>query len=143
MANNKGLLSMNGKQFDIPITINHKEAIAELRLTTSPERKCKITVDIEGHHYGEFSATDYFACLDAIRNQLTDVIFHCHGARIDTYPSGMSRDMGSGMAVYCMKMGKQALQEDLVGTFNDYRNETLVTPSEQREFFLLWLESLR
>ncbi|WP_216080956.1 hypothetical protein, partial [Shigella sp. FC1967] len=81
--------------------------------TTSPERKCKITVDIEGHHYGEFSATDYFACLDAIRNQLTDVIFHCHGARIDTYPSGMSRDMGSGMAVYCMKMGQPLLKENV------------------------------
>jgi hypothetical protein len=60
------------------------------------------------------------------------------GARRDTYPSGMARDMGGGMQVYVMRAGRRARREDLVGTLDSAPADHLASLDEQRAFAEVW-----
>jgi hypothetical protein len=60
------------------------------------------------------------------------------GARRDTYPSGMARDMGGGMQVYVMRAGRRARREDLVETLDNASADQLATVDEQRAFAEAW-----
>ncbi len=59
------------------------------------------------------------------------------GARRDTYPSGMARDMGGGMPVYVMHPGRRARREDPVETLGDSQVDQLATVDE-RAFAEAW-----
>lgn len=60
------------------------------------------------------------------------------GARRDTYPSEMARDMGGGMRVYVMQPGRRARREDLVRTLDNASADRLATIDEQRAFAEAW-----
>lgn len=60
-------------------------------------------------------------------------------ARLDTYPSGMARDMGGGMKVYVARPGGRAHGEDLVGTLDDASLDLIPAVDQQREFARAWL----
>lgn len=102
---------------------------------------------IEFSHAGlgtqEFSGDDLFDCLTAMREFLGqhDLRPLCAGARVDAYPSRMSRQMSGGRKVYLMEMGKPA--EDLVDIFDEAPAEKVGSVEAQRQYFQKWLVSLQ
>jgi hypothetical protein len=74
-----------------------------------------------------------FEALVRLRRQLEPdgLMVALQGARRDTYPSGMTRDMGGGMSVYVLRPGLPARQEDLVKTLDDAQPDQIATIDEQ------------
>jgi hypothetical protein len=81
-----------------------------------------------------------FEALVRLRRQLEPdgLMVAVQGARRDTYPSGMARDMGGGMKVYVMRPGQPG-RPDLVETLDDAPPDQMATVDEQRAFFEAWL----
>jgi hypothetical protein len=95
-----------------------------------------------GNYTCPYTATgpDMFEALIRLRRQLEPdgLMIAVQGARRDTFPSGMARDMGGGMQVYVMRAGQRARLEDLVETLEDAPAELLGTVDEQRAFAQAW-----
>ena len=85
-------------------------------------------------------APDMFEALVRLRRQLEPdgLMVAVQGARRDTWPSGMARDMGGGMRVYVMRPGPPAHREDLVKTLDDALPGQVATVDEQRAFSNAW-----
>jgi hypothetical protein len=83
---------------------------------------------------------DLFEALVEVRRQLEadGCLLAVQGARRDTYPSGMARDMGGGAQVYVLRPGRPARER--VGTFDDAPVALLGTVEEQRRHFETCLE---
>lgn len=83
---------------------------------------------------------DMFEALVGVRRQLEPdgLMIAVQGARRDTYPSGMARDMAGGMQVYVMRAGRRARREDLVETLDNASADQLATVDEQRAFAEAW-----
>jgi hypothetical protein len=96
-----------------------------------------------GHYTCPYTATgsDMFMALVRLRRQLEPdgLMVAVQGARRDTYPSGMARDMGGGLQVYVMRPGLPARLEDTVKTLDDASPDQLATVDEQRAAFDAWL----
>jgi hypothetical protein len=95
-----------------------------------------------GNYTCPYTATgpDMFEALVRLRRQLEPdgLMIAVQGARRDTYPSGMARDMGGGMGVYVMRPGLRARPEDLVRTLDDAPPDQVATIDEQRAFAEAW-----
>ncbi len=92
----------------------------------------------------EATAMDFFEAFCEIRIQLekSSLIPFCYGASLNVYPSGMCRDMGSGLMAYKTEIGQPASRENLVKIFDQ---GTDVIPSYvaiQKERYEKWIESL-
>lgn len=83
---------------------------------------------------------DLFEALVEIRRQLEPAGWRIavQGARTDTYPSGMARDMGGGERVYVLRPRQQAKREDLVDTLEPADANLLATVDEQAKYFDSW-----
>ena len=115
------------------------------------------TLAIEGRHdvcYVSFryrdriieaSAPDYFAAFCKIRLQLEPERLKpfCYGASLNVYPSGMARNMGSGLLAYRLTPGRQALTKDLVGIFDTGHDVIPATVANQKEHYNDWIRSLK
>jgi hypothetical protein len=66
-----------------------------------------------------------------------------NGARRDTYPSGMARDMGGARRVYILQLGHPASRENLVNIFGDADPALLGTVAQQQQHYTDWLRSIR
>ena len=90
------------------------------------------------------TAPDMFEALVRLRRQLEPdgLMVAVQGARRDTYPSGMARDMGGGMKVYVMRPGLPG-RPDLVETLDDASPDQMATVDEQRAVFEAWLAERR
>jgi hypothetical protein len=90
----------------------------------------------------EAHGRDLFDGLQQIRRRLEPQGWYplCNGARIDCYPSGMSRDMGGARAVYELTIGK-AGRFPLVGLFERAPPEKVGTVAEQDSYYQRWLEA--
>jgi hypothetical protein len=95
-----------------------------------------------GHYTGPYTATgpDMFEALVRLRRQLEPdgLMVAVQGARRDTYPSGMARDMGGGMQVYVLRPGGASGRGDLVKTLDDAAPDQLATVEEQKAFAAAW-----
>lgn len=102
----------------------------------------RMQTDVEGVPSAEFLGRDVFACFCDAREYLAKygVVLLCNGARLDAYPSRMSRDMGDGTLIYITVMGKQARDEDLVNLFDEAPADKIASVQEQREFHRRWLD---
>lgn len=91
------------------------------------------------------SSTDFFAALDEIRMQLEPrhIFPLVNGVGLGRYPSGMARDMGSGLSVYRFRLGERTTTNDLVRTFEDNDLVEPATVKDQRAFFDRWLDSFK
>lgn len=89
------------------------------------------------------TAMDMFESLVRLRRQLEPGgwAIAVQGARRDTYPSGMCRDMGGGMRIYVMRTGSKTSAADLVDTLADAELDQIVTVAEQRTRYAEWCES--
>lgn len=87
---------------------------------------------------------DAFDALAGVREQLEPSGWRLavQGARRDTYPSGMARDMGGGFSVYVLRIGQPPGREDLVRTFDEADPALLATVAEQEEHWRRWRDAL-
>ncbi|MGB3532108.1 MAG: hypothetical protein WBA13_01180 [Microcoleaceae cyanobacterium] len=88
----------------------------------------------------QFEARDIFDCLCQLRVFLESKGWNilCNGARINAYPSNMSRDMGGGMKLYQLKLGKPPERSDLIRIFDRAEPEQIGTVKEQRAYYEKW-----
>jgi hypothetical protein len=95
-----------------------------------------------GNYTCPYTATgpDMFEALVRLRRQLEPdgLMVAVQGARRDTYPSGMARDMGGGMQVYVIHPGLPARREDRVKTLDDAPPDQIATVADQRAFVEAW-----
>jgi hypothetical protein len=102
-------------------------------------------LEAEGYENRRLHATggDLFDCLVNLRSDLekegAEIL--CNGARLDTYPSAMSREMSGGKKVYVLKKGEPANPKDLVNTFDEAPIEKIASVVDQRENYLEWIKS--
>jgi hypothetical protein len=92
----------------------------------------------------KFEGQDLFCSLRLLRKYFEEkgAKVLCNGARIDAYPSGMSRSMGRGRKIYLLSHGKQARRADLVDIF-DYANPEQIGSVEAQElYYKEWINSL-
>lgn len=103
-----------------------------------------LTVETEGIPSRDFVSGDVFQCLCEAREYLRnyDTILLCNGARLDAYPSRMSRQMSGGLAIYISTMGRPNSEGDMVDLFGEAPAERIATVEEQRQFHRNWLDSL-
>ncbi len=90
------------------------------------------------------TADDLFEALSMIRLEAEKYgyLILCNGARIDAYPSRMSRQMGEGGKLYVFKIGMPAQREDMVNMFEPSEFQQVGTVAAQRAAYDLWLRSL-
>jgi len=103
-------------------------------------RECTIQLRAEGFDIHS-TAHDFFEAFCGIRDQLAAHDFYplCYGASRCVYPSGMLRDMVSGLTAYKLQMGKSAGLEDHVDIFETGPDVEVVTVAAQRAFWSEWL----
>jgi hypothetical protein len=108
------------------------------------EDDCVLVLALDGHEY-QASGDDYFQALCSIREdlELLGLRPRCYGASLAAYPSGMCRDMGRGLKLYKLSMGRLARMTDLVGIFDAGEDVELATVAEQAVYYEKWLASFR
>ena len=131
------------KKFEIYL-IGGDEDEKAVVTTESVDGKCKLTFSYRDK---ELSAQehDFFAAFCDIREQLEEerLIPFCYGASLNVYPSGMCRDMGSGMVAYKIEIGRRASRDNLVKIFEQGHDVIPSSVSQQKEHFEQWLQSIK
>lgn len=89
-----------------------------------------------------FYANDLFDCLCELRIFLekNGFLILCNGARVDAYPSTMSREMSGGRKVYILKIGEKANLESLVHIFAEAPRDKVGTVNEQADYYKRFIE---
>jgi hypothetical protein len=86
-----------------------------------------------------FTEGDVFECLTQLRLKLAKYGCKplCAGARLDVYPSGMSRDMGSGLSAQVMSQEPKTKWEDVqhVHIFDYTEPDFIASVEEQFNYF--------
>jgi len=92
----------------------------------------------------EGSGADYFEALVSLRRKLEarQVLICVNGASKGVWPSAMSRSMSCGLKAYRMKIGHQALTQDLVEVFAFDPEMQPCSIVEQENFKNEWFASL-
>lgn len=87
--------------------------------------------------------SDLFECLVDLRQEFSVKRYFllCNGARVNVYPSPMSRDMGGARLAYSLTLGKQSKREDLVDIFDYAEFTDIGSVEEQRKFYHVWIKS--
>ncbi|WP_344117673.1 hypothetical protein [Streptomyces blastmyceticus] len=82
---------------------------------------------------------DIFEAMSRIRLQIEPLGYQllCNGARIDAFPSGMSRDMWGGRVLYILKPGRAAYRR--VSIFDRAEPASVGTVAAQQGFYDSWL----
>ena len=131
------------KKYYIPLIGQEDNQPCEI-ITEKLTNTCKIELNFQEIHL-KSESTDFFEALCEIREQLEPwkLIPFCYGASLNVYPSGMSRDMGSGLTAYKMAIGKHVNQDDLVSIFEQGYDIIPSYVAKQKEFFSEWVTSER
>jgi len=105
---------------------------------------CTLSLEFPGKRLAA-TKSDYFEALCAIRRELEQdgITPNCYGACRDCYPSGMGRDMGLGLRIYRLEIGRPAGIKDLVSLFAAGPEMDLTTVAEQERFWREWLADRR
>ena len=114
-------------------------------LTVSDHEPWTITIKSQEFNEKKFNGRDLFDCLISARLFLekNNYLLLCGGARIDVYPSGMSRDMSGGRLAYVTKIGVGASREDIVDIFEPANQTNIGTVEQQKEFHARWVSSIK
>ncbi|TCO55918.1 hypothetical protein [Actinocrispum wychmicini] len=107
---------------------------------------CSYSIDLDGPA-GPVAARgrDLFQALQEIRLELEPGGWSIavQGARKDTYPSGMVRDMVGARRVYVLHTGRDMAKEDLVNIFAEAAAAALGTVEQQKNNYQEWRDSVR
>jgi hypothetical protein len=90
-----------------------------------------------------FEVTDAFKAMQDMREELErrGVQLLCAGARIDSDPSGMLRDMGGGLEIYILPTESRSIVPPILEIFDYAEPELVGTVQQQREDFQSWISS--
>jgi hypothetical protein len=112
--------------------------------TVDFDHPCRLVLRFENQEI-QAAAGDYFAALDKVRLalEITGMVPLVNGVGQYRYPSGMARDMGSGLKVYRLRPGAHSRIEDLVETFGDDDLTEPCTVAEQTRSYEEWLKGPR
>ncbi|MEU3769985.1 hypothetical protein AB0E55_33410 [Amycolatopsis keratiniphila] len=107
-----------------------------------PRPLYRIELFLDGDRFTA-TAMDMFESLARLRRPLEPGgwAIAVQGARRDTYPSGMCRDMGGGMQIYVMRTGEKTSETDLVDTLADAELDQIVSVAEQETWHAEWWEA--
>jgi len=118
-----------------------------ISLTAMRNDGSRIRVDIQilNDHPAEILATlpnrsdtvsgiDFFDCLLKLRSNLEsdNYLLCCQGARRDSTPSGMTRQMSNGRLVYALRSGMPTSEDDLVDIFAPAPCDEVTTIDDQK-----------
>lgn len=110
------------------------------------DRGSPLNVLLRSEHIGalEGSGSDLFAALCDLRLQLEHQghVLLCNAARLDAYPSPLSRQMSSGRQVTLMRIGTPAGKTDLVDGLDPAQRDQIGSVADQRSYFEKWIRSL-
>ena len=122
---------------------NNRLVSCELSINDRPPYAIRLDYDLVRGQV--FSGRDLFECLIALRRELekAGVQILCNGARVDAWPSSMSRQMGRARKVYINVPGRSTLLTDLVGIFDHADLEKIGSVEQQRAYHRMWFDSLR
>ena len=120
-----------------------EDEMAAVSTTALAHDRCVVAISYRGKIL-QAEATDYFKALQEVRRlmEADGLIPFCYGASLNVYPSGMSRDMAQGMVAYRTKLGRHAIQEDLVRIFDEGADVIPSFVAQQREFHEEWVQSI-
>jgi hypothetical protein len=131
-------------QRDVLVVRDSEQLSCSLKWAMRPDRTYWIVLDgpvgtING------AGNDLFEALQEIRRELElrGWLVAVQGARKDTYPTGMVRDMIGARRVYVLQLGSNAEREWLVDIFADADVESLATVEQQKDYYRDWRLSLR
>jgi len=118
--------------------------VFEAKLYINPETSAELYFESDRHSLKEFVSDDLFDCMIKLRDWLDYFSLKplCNGARVDVYPSAMSRQMSGGRLAYKHQLKRQCSRADLVDIFQPASSEMLATTAEQKEFHEKWMKSL-
>lgn len=134
---------MQTSEYEIHLIGGEDEELCTVSIGSSKGR-CHIAIKYRSNTLTVW-ALDYFECLSKLRLQLEPegLIPFCYGASLNVFPSGMCRDMGSGLAAYRLTKGKPIHRDDLVNIFMAGHDVIPSSVMAQQEFFEDWLQSSR
>ena len=88
---------------------------------------------------------DFLDALFKLRQLLEEkqLFILCQGSVTNVHPSGMARDMSSGLKAYSLVLGKRTTIEQLVEIFDPAPVEAVGLIIEQSAFFEKWINNPR
>ncbi|MDE1882820.1 MAG: hypothetical protein KGH70_02465 [Rhodospirillales bacterium] len=115
---------------------------AALEIVRGPGTTLKLSSQTTGSI--EATASDMFEALCQLRLHLQSAgcKILCQGARLNVFPSRMTRQMGDGTSAYQLTMGHPATFEDLVNIFDPTEAADTASVKEQADYYQAWLKSL-
>ncbi|MFF9480364.1 hypothetical protein [Streptomyces sp. NPDC014733] len=135
---------MNGSERVKTIRISNGTPGPEALIEWSVEDVAHISVTLYDGHNVSSSAPDLFESLIDLRRDLAarDLLLCCNGARLDCYPSRMSREMGKAQKVLVLEKGKPPSARSMVDIFGEADGAKIGTPEEQESHYRDWLDSI-
>lgn len=130
------------EELDVLAVRQHEQRRVRLRWGRDDQVTYWITLD-DPDGGTEQTGTDLFEALIAVRRQLAHGGWRLavQGARTDTYPSGMLRDMNGARKVYVLELGLPSSRDHLVDIFADADPAAIGTVEEQRGHYTAWRKS--
>jgi hypothetical protein len=118
-------------------------ARTKLSIEVSQRPPWALVVAGAGWERRSFVGDDLFEAMNSLRREieLGGGRLICAGARIDTFPSGMARSMGSARKVYKTQLGHPATE--LMDIFDETDELSVGTVAQQLDFHRRWIDSLR
>src|SRR5437868_10904003 len=117
---------------EIVVVRNGGRQIAKLFCDT---KKLTINFVLEDGYSKVYSGNDFYDCLGHIREEHSDTVFLCKGAKINVHPSSMSSQMSLGVKAYELTMGKYATRADILNIFDYEENNLTNDPGLQTDFY--------
>ena len=136
---------MNAELEEIEISLSsNKGEVFAVRVYIAAKTSDVLYFESEKLNSKEFRADDLFSCMAKLRDWLDDYSLKplCNVARLDVFPSAMSRQMSGGRLAYKHKLNHQCSRTDLVDIFQPAPLEMLATTTKQKEFHEKWMKSL-
>jgi hypothetical protein len=134
-------------KFEKGLTISNKENLSfEVLLTGSLEGDvARLDLSSSSLNLLNVVDQDFWGCLLKVRQDLErkNLFILCQGSAINVRPSGMARDMSSGLKAYAFELGKKVTMKNLVEVFEPINIEMVATIAEQEQFFMKWIEQPR
>jgi hypothetical protein len=93
---------------------------------------------------GVFQDGDIFSCLCELRKSLEKIGWNimCNGARINSWATTMSRQMGGGFKIYLLTINEEMDRKKLVRIFDEASAQEIGTVDQQFDFYKKWLKSV-
>lgn len=124
----------------ISIVVDDHTEQAQLQFDAA---KIFIIFTIKNGFRKKYESEDLYLCLAKIRHDLPHVKLLCKGSKLNVTPSRMCSQMSDGFVAYELTIGKSATFNDIVHIFDYEENDIAKTLEEQREFYKIWLQSLK